>query len=140
MAEASYEKAQQDANPAKREAAQLNEFFTTADGREMSIAQLRGNIVAELAVSEGVLASTLEKTGLWKVSQDKVETTVDTGLELQILKQSIPLLSERISKICGRTMMFVVTQKQEEKKEEEKEQVLPDQVNVLLNAFKGTVV
>ena len=139
-AEASYEKAQQDANPAKREAAQLNEFFTTADGREMSIAQLRGNIVAELAVSEGVIASTLEKTGLWKVSQDKVETTVDTGLELQILKQSIPLLSERISKICGRTMMFVVTQKQEEKNEDEKEQVLPDQVNVLLNAFKGTVV
>ena len=139
-AEASYEKSQQDANPAKREAAQLNEFFTTADGREMSIAQLRGNIVAELAVSEGVIASTLEKTGLWKVSEDKVETTVDTGLELQILKQSIPLLSERVSKICGRTMMFVVTQKQEEKKEDEKEQVLPDQVNVLLNAFKGTVV
>lgn len=121
-------------------AAQLDEFFTTADGRQISIAQLRGSVIAELSVNEGFIASALERTGLWKVLDNSVETTTKSDLDIQTFTRNMTKVSERISSICGKPMTFKVTKEQPALENEQEEQALPSQVNVLLNAFKGTVV
>ena len=139
-AQAAYEEVQKEQEQQNQPAnVQLNEHFTTADGRDMSIAQLRGNVIAELSVSEAMIAATLKNTGLWKVSQDKVETTVASEFELQLLKKNLPLLSERVTKICGRQMQFCITIEQTSD-DSQKPKELPAQVDVLVRAFKGTVV
>ena len=139
-AQASYEDALANEQAAENKVvAQLDEHITTADGRDITIAQLRGSVVAELAVNEGFIASVLERTGLWKVSENKVETTIESTLDLQLIQKNLRTVADRISKIYGRPMEFVVTEKQVQQTDQAPEEV-PVQVQVLVNAFKGTVV
>ena len=140
-AEASYEDAlEKEETAANKVVAQLDEHITTADGRDITIAQLRGSVVAELAVNEGFIASVLERTGLWKVSENKVETTIESALDLQLIQKNLRTVADRISKIYGKPMDFVVTEKQVEQTENQTQEEVPVQVQVLVNAFKGTVV
>ena len=119
---------------------QFDEHFTTADGRDLTIAQLRGSIVAEIAVNEGFIASALDRTGLWKVSEDKVETTIESSLDLQLLQKNAVTIADHLSKLCGKQMAFVVTEKPQEETEESESKEIPIQVQTLVNAFKGTIV
>ena len=141
-AQASYEEelAKEDSFSSKAQP-QLDEHFTTADGRDLTIAQLRGSIVAEIAVNEGFIASALDRTGLWKLSDDKVETTIPSSLDLQLLQKNAGTVADHLSKICGKQMAFVVTQEAQPQTavgSEPKE--VPSQVQALVNAFKGTIV
>ena len=138
QAQASYEESLKETDASQRPQPQLDEHFTTADGRDLTIAQLRGSIVAEIAVNEGFIASALDRTGLWKVSENRVETTIDSSFDLQILQKNTGTIAARLTNICGRQMEFVVTEKHPDVQEEPKE--VPAQVEVLLNAFKGTIV
>ena len=140
-AQASYEDALANEQAAENKVvAQLDEHVTTADGRDITIAQLRGSVVAELAVNEGFIASVLERTGLWKVSENKVETTIESTLDLQLIQKNLRTVADRISKIFGKPMEFVVTEKQEQQTQDQAQEEVPVQVQVLVNAFKGTVV
>ena len=140
-AQASYEDALANEQAAENKVvAQLDEHVTTADGRDITIAQLRGSVVAELAVNEGFIASVLERTGLWKVSENKVETTIESTLDLQLIQKNLRTVADRISKIFGKPMEFVVTEKQEQQTQNQAQEEVPVQVQVLVNAFKGTVV
>ena len=119
---------------------QLNESFTTADGKVLSVAQLRGSVMAALSVTDGFAASNLEKTGLWKVLENEVITNVFNAYDLELIKKKIPVIESEISTVCGKKMQFNVTL-QEEKKEADKKPVkLPVQVELLVDTFKGTVV
>ena len=138
-AQASYEESLQNES-AQKAVLQLDEHYTTADGRDITIAQLRGSVVAEIAVTEGFIASALDRTGLWKVSEDKVETTIDSTFDRQILQKNAGVITEKLSKICGKPMQFVVSEQQEKQDDQSEPQEVPVQVQVLLNAFKGTVV
>lgn len=120
--------------------AQINDKFQTADGAVMSVAQLRGNVMASLSVKDGFAASNLQKTGLWKVLDDSVQTNVQSQYDLELIKRKQNIIEAEISAICGRQMKFLVDF-QEEKKEVAKEFVqIPLQVEILVNAFKGTIV
>ena len=120
--------------------AQINDKFKTADGVEISVAQLRGNVMASLSVKDGFAASNLQKTGLWKVFDDSVQTNVQSQYDLELIKRKQNIIEAEISAICGRQMKFLVDF-QEEKKEVAKEFVqIPLQVEILVNAFKGTIV
>ena len=139
QAQASYEESLQQQEASSKPQPQLDEHYTTADGRDITIAQLRGSVVAEIAVSDGFIASALDHTGLWKVSENKVETTVESTLDRQILQKNSALVVEHISKVCGKQMEFVVLEQQTQEDNSEPKEV-PVQVQVLVNAFKGTVV
>lgn len=141
-AQASYEAAQaQETAPDPKQQVQLNEHFTTADGRDISIAQLRGSVVAELAINDGFIATSLERTGLWKITENRIETTVESELDIQILTKNMPVVVSRISKICGKPMEFIVTKQVADQDQNAADSgEVPVQVQVLLNAFKGTVV
>ena len=119
---------------------QLNEKFKTADGVEISVAQLRGNVMASLSVKDGFAASNLQKTGFWKVLENSVHTNVQSQYDLELIKRKQNVIEAEISAICGKQMSFVVDL-QEEKKKIKKESVqVPLQVEILVNAFKGTIV
>ena len=120
--------------------AQINDKFKTADGAVMSVAQLRGNVMASLSVKDGFAASNLQKTGFWKVLENSVHTDVQSQYDLELIKRKQNVIEAEISAICGKQMSFVVDL-QEEKKEIKKESVqIPLQVEILVNAFKGTIV
>ena len=141
QAQASYEESLQQQEASEKPQAQLDEHFTTADGRDMTIAQLRGTIVAELAVNEGFIASALDRTDLWKVSENGVETTIASSLDLQILQKNAVSIADHLSKICGRQMRFIVNeQKQDTETEQQEQKEIPAQVQTLVDAFKGTIV
>ena len=119
---------------------QLDETFTTADGSVLSVAQLRGNVVASLSVKDGFAASNLEKTGLWQVTDSAVITTVSELYELELTKKKIPVIEAEVSAVCGRPMKFEVTLKEPENKKSEAPVQIPLQVEILVNTFKGTIV
>ncbi len=50
------------------------------------------------------------------------------------------MIAAEISNVCGRQMKFNVTLKQEEKNQPTEKVEIPEQVNILVNAFKGTIV
>lgn len=139
-AKASFENHQSIENSAESKApVQLNDFLTTADGNQISVAQLRGSILAELSISDGFMVAVLERTGIWKVTDNKIETTIEKTLDLQILNNNLPLLCEKLQKFCGKPMEFVVTQKTQEENNSVAVEI-PQQVQILLDTFKGTIV
>ncbi|MBO4532139.1 MAG: DNA polymerase III subunit gamma/tau [Treponema sp.] len=142
QAEAAYEETlKQEQEPQSAAPVQLDEFLQTADGRKISIAQLRGSVIAELAVNEGFIATALERTGKWTVLEDSVETTTTTSLDLQLLQKNLGVINTQLSNICGKTMTFRVTLQEETAPDgEETEKEIPSQVQILVNAFKGTIV
>ena len=77
---------------------------------------------------------------MWKVSENKVETTIESTLDLQLIQKNLRTVADRISKIFGKPMEFVVTEKQEQQTQDQAQEEVPVQVQVLVNAFKGTVV
>lgn len=119
---------------------QLEETFTTADGKTLSIAQLRGHVTAGLSIREGFTASLVEATGEWKVHNDCVETFVSSKYDLSLIEKKVPVISAAISDVCGRTMEFKVSLQQTKITAEEQMQNLPQQVKVLMDVFRGTLV
>ena len=119
---------------------QLDDTFVTADGQTVSIAQLRGQVTANLAVTDGFAASNVEKTGLWKIDANGVETTVETSYDLSLIEKKKSLIAAEISNICGRQMSFNVTLKVAEAEKPAEKVEIPLQVSILVHAFKGTIV
>ena len=119
---------------------QLQDTFVTASGKTISIAQLRGQITANLAVTDGFAASNVEKTGLWVVNDDTVNTTVETAYDLNLIEKKKDVIAAELSNACGRPMKFNVTLKEAKVQENAAPVEIPLQVNILVNAFKGTIV
>ena len=137
-AEAAYEEA---TNPVAASApVQLQETFVAANGQTISIAQLRGQVTAALAITDGFAASNVEKTGLWVMEADGVSTTVESDYDLSLIEKKKNVIAAEISNICGRPMKLNVSLKVQDKQESAEKVEIPPQVNILVNAFKGTIV
>jgi len=140
-AEEAYEAAEASASQSGQEApVQLQDTLTLANGQTISIAQLRGQITANLSVTDGFAASNIEKTGLWVVDADCVSTTVETDYDLSLIEKKKDVIVAELSNACGRPMRFNVTLKSEETQVASAPVKIPEQVNILVNAFKGTIV
>ena len=137
QAEESYENT---TSPAAGAPVQLQDTFVAANGQTISIAQLRGQITAALAVTDGFAASNVEKTGLWVMETDSVNTTVENSYDLGLIEKKKDVIAAEISNVCGRQMKFNVTLKTSEEKAPAEKVEIPQQVNILVNAFKGTIV
>ena len=139
QAEEVYENAASSTGPAAAPV-QLQDMLVTASGQTISVAQLRGQITANLAISDTFAASNLEKTGLWIVSDDTVTTSVDTTYDLNLIEKKKDVIAAELSNACGRPMKFNVTLKEAKTQENAVPVEIPAQVNILVNAFKGTIV
>ena len=142
QAEQAYEAAEATANQGASNTApvQLQDMLETANGQKISVAQLRGQVTANLAVSDSFAASNLEKTGLWQVEAACVNTSVETAYDLSLIDKKKAVIAAEISNVCGRQMAFNVTLKTEEVEKNAAPVQLPPQVKILVNAFKGTIV
>ncbi len=119
---------------------QLEDSFTTADGRQMTVAQLRGSVMAALSVTDGFAASDLERTGLWKVGDSSISTEVLNSYDLELIKKKIQVIEAEVSNICGKPMQFYVSLKQENINQNKAPVKIPLQVEFLVDTFKGTIV
>ena len=120
---------------------QLSDTFTTGDGRKISIAQLRGSVKAALEVNDHFASTSLDKTGFWRISDSTVETTVANNYDLEVLKKKIPVISQEISSVCGKTMEFKVSQGQTSNTQQTSvKKSVPIQVQILVDAFKGDII
>lgn len=117
---------------------QLDEKLQIGNGQIISIAQLKGKVKAALEITDRFAASSLDKTGEWKISDSAVETTVSKKYDLEIIKTKIPIIEKEISSVCLKQMKFIVNLKEEEVVQKQIE--LPLQVKLLIDAFKGSVV
>ena len=143
QAEQSYEEASLSSDaggPAQSAPVQLQDTLTTASGQTISIAQLRGQVTANLSVTDGYAASNLEKTGLWLVGEDSINTTVDSPYDLSLIEKKKDVIAAELSNACGRPMKFNVSLKTNETQKTAAPVQVPLQVNILVNAFKGTIV
>lgn len=119
---------------------QLDESFTKADGSVMTVAQLRGSVMAALSITDGFAASTLEKTAQWHVNADAVNTSVENQYDLALIEKKIQAVQSEISNICGRPMKFNVILKEAVAEEKTGPVEVPVQVQILVDAFKGSIV
>lgn len=120
---------------------QLSDTFTTGDGRKISIAQLRGSVKAALEVNDHFASTSLDKTGFWRISDSTVETTVANNYDLEVLKKKIPVISQEISSVCGKTMEFKVSLGQTSNTQQTSvKKSVPMQVQILVDAFKGDII
>ena len=120
--------------------AQLNEHFTTAGGNSISIGQLKGTVIASLAVTDGFVASNLESTGDWKVFDNYVEAECGE-YEMNFLKAKNYMIAREISSICEKPMEFRLKLKSSVQMQQEASKIeYPQQVSILVDVFKGTVV
>lgn len=117
---------------------QLDEKLQIGNGQIISIAQLKGKVKAALEITDRFAASSVDKTGEWKISDSAVETTVSKKYDLEIIKPKIPIIEKEISSVCLKQMKFIVNLKEEEVVQKQIE--LPLQVKLLIDAFKGSVV
>lgn len=118
---------------------QLEETFVTADKRTISIAQLKGNVIASLSVNNGYLAVVLERSGRWTVNYDSVEIEVEAALDVTILQKNATQITDQISVICGKKMELKVILKEEDSSKKESVEI-PEQVKMLVETFNGQIV
>lgn len=129
------------ASSLQNQTAQLSDTFITAQGTTISIGELRGKIMAALEVSDHFASTCLDKTGLWKVTDKTVETTVDNNYDLEVIKMKAPVISREIASICGKNLEFKVSlQQKNQQPDNEPQKELPVQVKILVNAFKGNII
>ncbi|MDD5929465.1 MAG: DNA polymerase III subunit gamma/tau [Spirochaetales bacterium] len=119
---------------------QLQDIFTTADGTRLSIAQLRGNVMAALSVNDSFAASALEKTREWKITNDSLETSVENSYDFELVNKKLSVITEEVSKICGQPIKINIKIEDKKNLENIGHTELPVPVKILVNAFKGTVI
>ena len=112
--------------------------ITMADGREVSITQLKGTVLANLSVNDTFTAAALERTGEWSCGADYIEAIVTSDYDMSIIQKCLPVLNEELSRVCGKNMCFKL--KLHKQSEDSKDVEVPLQVKLLLETFKGTIV
>ncbi|MCQ2585298.1 MAG: DNA polymerase III subunit gamma/tau [Treponema sp.] len=118
--------------------AQTNDFLFAADGRQISVAQLRGTITANLAVDNGFAAIALENTSLWKIQGDKILTTVKSEFDKEAFNKQSQAINSAVTAMCGRPMHFELSVEAPVQKTVQ-EMKIPDKVQLVIDLFKGSL-
>ena len=119
---------------------QGNQSLRDASGNQLTIGELRDQVIKELTVQDSFAASTLDKTGPWIIKPNSIDTKVSNAYDLELIKRKIPIIAESISKICGKKLYFNVAFEDFHEEENKEQTEIPPQVNMIIDAFKGTLV
>ncbi|MCQ2598357.1 MAG: DNA polymerase III subunit gamma/tau [Treponema sp.] len=128
-----YEAPEPDSAPA-----QTNDFITSANGRQISIAQLRGSITANLAIDNGFAAIALENTGPWKIQNNVIHTTVKSAFDKEAFIKQSQIINNAISTMCGQQMRFEL-EIEKAAPVNIQAQVIPEKVQLVIDMFKGSL-
>ena len=77
---------------------------------------------------------------MWEIQGDTVNTYVDSSYDLNLIEKKLDVITAELSNACGRPMKFNVTLKTAEVEKPSAPVEIPAQVNILVHAFKGTIV
>lgn len=118
---------------------QSNEIFTAPDGFSITVGKIFSTTVAELSTSNPMLSSALMQTGRWILKENKIFTTIESEFQRNTIINGLAQLKSALKTFCHAEIDFEISLK--EKEEQKTEQIeLPNQVKILVNAFKGSVV
>ncbi|MFA6856575.1 MAG: DNA polymerase III subunit gamma/tau [Treponema sp.] len=116
---------------------QQTTVYTTADGRSITIAQLRGTVTAQLSVNDAMTASALMQTLPWTIQNDTVSAQIESPYQKTRLEQHSSDISGILTKICGRSLNFIVNLKETIPVAQSHE--IPLQIKILCSVFKGSI-
>ncbi|MGI5096869.1 DNA polymerase III subunit gamma/tau [Treponema socranskii] len=120
------------------EAADEAEAYVTGGGRTITIAQLRGSVIAELGIHDAPTAAALMTTTPWQISGDAISTQAATAYQKAQLERQRDAILRTLEKVCERRMDFSVALKEAESAAGPAE--VPQQVKILCSLFKGSIV
>ena len=100
--------------------------------------EVKNAVVSELIVSDGMVASNLNQTFNWSISETGIRATTDNKFQLTQLRLHEGKVLPVLEKIYGKAMSFEVVY--EEKKIDAEEIVFPREVEILRDTFRGQVM
>ena len=100
--------------------------------------EVKNAVVSELIVSDGMVASNLNQTFNWSISETGIRATTDNKLQLTQLRLHEGKVLAVLDKIYGKAMSFEGVY--EEKKIDAEEIVFPREVEILRDTFRGQVM
>ncbi|MGI5057385.1 DNA polymerase III subunit gamma/tau [Treponema socranskii] len=120
------------------EAEAETQAYVTGGGRTITIAQLRGSVIAELGIHDAPTAAALMTTTPWQISGDAISTQAATAYQKTQLERQRDAILRTLEKVCERRMDFSVGLKETEEAAGPAE--VPQQIKILCSVFKGSIV
>ncbi|MBM7022794.1 DNA polymerase III subunit gamma/tau [Treponema sp. Marseille-Q4523] len=120
------------------EAEAETQAYVTGGGRTITIAQLRGSVIAELGIHDAPTAAALMTTTPWQISGDAISTQAATAYQKAQLERQRDAILRTLEKVCERRMDFSVGLKEIEEAAGPAE--VPQQIKILCSVFKGSIV
>jgi len=112
--------------------------YVTGGGRTITLAQLRGSVIAELGIHDAPTAAALMTTTPWQISGDTISTQAATAYQKTQLERQRDAILRTLEKVCERRMDFSVSLKETENAAGPAE--VPQQIKILCSVFKGSIV
>jgi len=112
--------------------------YVTGGGRTITLAQLRGSVIAELGIHDAPTAAALMTTTPWQISGDTISTQAATAYQKTQLERQRDAILRTLEKVCERRMDFSVGLKETEEAAGPAE--VPQQIKILCSVFKGSIV
>ena len=112
--------------------------YVTGGGRTITLAQLRGSVIAELGIHDAPTAAALMTTTPWQISGDTISTQAATAYQKTQLERQRDAILRTLEKVCERRMDFSVGLKEIEEAAGPAE--VPQQIKILCSVFKGSIV
>lgn len=102
------------------------------------LAKVRNAIISDFSIEDAMIANSLSETNGWTLNGNTITVAASTRF-VQVQLQSVTdKISAYLSQVCGRTIAFEV--KVFEKQAEEEKIVLPKEVEILCDVFKGSLL
>ena len=100
---------------------------------------LRGKVIASLSVNDPLTASSLMQTGEWTQNGNTIQATVPTEFLQQQLTKQLDVITKYVQNMANAPYTIVITVEHAVQTQSEPVE-LPPQVQMLCQAFRGTVV
>lgn len=114
------------------------EAFVRPDGSKISLKEAFDNLVTKLSAQNPMASSALLQTSNWKIQGKTITAEIESDFQANSIKNAQMHINEILSQILGDTVQFELTKKDIQVQESHVE--VPEQVKLLCNIFKGTIV
>ena len=112
--------------------------FVKSDGTEIPLKTLFDNLITKLSSQNPMASSALLQTSTWKIQGKKLSAETESDYQLGTIKNAEHHINEILSQITGENIQFEINKKEIHIQESHVE--IPEQVKLLCNIFKGTIV
>ena len=105
---------------------------------DASLNSLCAAMISDFSVNDPLTASALSHTKRWTRTGDSLNAVTDVAFEKMQLQNDAPKIATYLSKKLGHSVSFTMTY--EEKKVSNEKKVIPPEVQILCDTFRGTII